>query len=1043
MKQSLIFLLLICGVAALAASAKPSAIPVAPFIAVAPGVTAEIVLQYDAAAKTGTDWEKARTLAWYWGNTPANTVKNAVNYLRDGIQRMTGKELPVVNRSDLSRGIILTTLAGAPTVLQKDQEVLNALRDTGEDAYNANEAYFIRSETKRLLIIANTEQGLAAAVVDLLDSVNYEILGMGPDWVYAPDYRQKPLVFTLAHAGRPSFYTRRLWPTSGQDHGVGTLMSDTLTDPADELVEKSFYRWMVGLRVFGSSMPNFPGHSLQTFHRDVIAAMRAQHVTDGFLVPKCTIAPAADRPAASLQNAGQMWINDDRDGTPQAGKLFISTGKEWSEENPSLVNANLDLSVPLVRNVVLERMKRYAELSFTQNPNDLFVFGYEPEDGSGYADLEKLLKDKTWYPDYLAKEGTPLGQPYVLHGFLGLDQPKEMWDPASPSDTVFGFANWLLREYDKWIASLPAAERVTSTGKKKQELVRCSGYSYNYHDVPPNFNLDPRIRVMIASFPKHRGTGKWKRYVSHIDLAQAFKRLLPREPSGDYLILSQAYFGDYDSSGIPPQWSNAAKAIIDDYQPLFDGGMKAINVEIDFNFARLGLGYYLLAQYLWDVKQTPAQLDARRDRWFQRAFGSGWREMKAYFNFMQPEHYPVNAPNAWARAIRYIEAADAKIDAVSEPAAQKRLDDLKQFWYFHYLCCTGKTTAREMREFAWKGQTAYMIPEYVVTRRFFNTISAAEAAGLEFTNGPAHYTQAETQACWTKVLDYWKWTSVTLFANAVLIDGTKGKDVDLNDLVPVKEFQCAIPDERYRYFSGYMKTPKFLQIARKPGDEIGFKLIWPYSPNEVYYRQVDLDYGVDIWNSTKKAWDSFIDKSKTVQPSQQVELAGKPYQLVEVRFKAPRRGTYRFDIGHGGNDSPLSSLDFDIQADKYTGNALHGFTMNNTPDSVTQSPVYIYLPKGTKTLDLEVWDAFGSKTVTFYKGLPAKGLSKLRTEDISAMGTHTVALQPGEDGTVAMIAGNGFAFPYLYSVPLLWAKSPCVLLVPRGIAKADGLTPIE
>ena len=36
---------------------------------------------------------------------------------------------------------------------------------------------------------------------------------------------------------------------------------------------------------------------------------------------------------------------------------------------------------------------------------------------------------------------------------------------------------------------------------------------------------------------------------------------------------------------------------------------------------------------------------------------------------------------------------------------------------------------------------------------------------------------------------------------------------------------------------------------------------------------------------------------------------------------------------------------------------------------------------------------------------PAKGLTKSRTEDISAMGTHTVALQPGEDGTVAMIAG--------------------------------------
>jgi hypothetical protein len=40
---------------------------------------------------------------------------------------------------------------------------------------------------------------------------------------------------------------------------------------------------------------------------------------------------------------------------------------------------------------------------------------------------------------------------------------------------------------------------------------------------------------------------------------------------------------------------------------------------------------------------------------------------------------------------------------------------------------------------------------------------------------------------------------------------------------------------------------------------------------------------------------------------------------------------------------------------------------------------------------------------------------------------------------VAQIAGNGFSFPLLYSVPQVWAKCPAELMVPRAVAAADGL----
>jgi hypothetical protein len=108
---------------------------------------------------------------------------------------------------------------------------------------------------------------------------------------------------------------------------------------------------------------------------------------------------------------------------------------------------------------------------------------------------------------------------------------------------------------------------------------------------------------------------------------------------------------------------------------------------------------------------------------------------------------------------------------------------------------------------------------------------------------------------------------------------------------------------------------------------------------------------------------------------------------------------------------------------------------------LTQAPSYFYIPKGTGSIDLDVWDGPDTKTLTAYTGLVTQDAGTPHREvDISGRGTHRIALQAGEDGTIAMLSQNGFAFPYLHSIPQLWAMSPDELMVPRAIAQADGLT---
>ena len=181
-----------------------------------------------------------------------------------------------------------------------------------------------------------------------------------------------------------------------------------------------------------------------------------------------------------------------------------------------------------------------------------------------------------------------------------------------------------------------------------------------------------------------------------------------------------------------------------------------------------------------------------------------------------------------------------------------------------------------------------------------------------------------------------------------------------------------------------------------------------------------------------------------MQPSHEVDAVfdGSKRHLSEVRYVAPRPGTYRFSYGYGGNVSYLAGLDFDLETGKFrTDVPRSAFTSSSNVEGFTQDGIYIYIPKGTRSLDLEVWDSSGAKTVTLFPSWRGHGPPPTsRKVEIGTRQTHRVALEPGEDGGLARIDGNGFAFPYLYSVPSYWSKSPHQLLVPRAIVIADGLT---
>ncbi|MFW6060643.1 MAG: hypothetical protein ACODAQ_10710, partial [Phycisphaeraceae bacterium] len=604
------------------------------------------------------------------------------------------------------------------------------------------------------------------------------------------------------------------------------------------------------------------------------------------------------------------------------------------------------------------------------------------------------------------------------------------------SNHVYATADWLLREFDKSESPLL---------REHADRVRCSFYSYNFHDVPPTFNPNRRIRVMIADYPKHRGRGRWKELVTHIDVAKALSIMLPDAPSGDYLILSLAFFHDDTLDDLDPGWSLEPKAIHAKVVDRYEAGMRAISAETDFNFGKYGIGYYLFSKMLWNAEMSVDELAAVRDRYLRRAFGAGWEPMRRYYELFGD--MPVSSPNFWARAIRLIDEADQLIDAQREPAAQRRIDDVKLYWYYYYLLDSGRADPerKQMQRFLWQGQMSYQVAMHMVLRRVwgrdYNWLN--DVLPESIMEGPAHYTHEQTQRWWAEVLEHWPVTPVRDFRDGALSDGTPAAQADVHDLVlvqPFVEFDARPGLFLHNRIQSVRNPPILHAVARRAGEEVGFKLFWTATDRAARNLRA-FNASASYRAVGDEQWQPIEDASMNDAMPVRVETTWRerPVFLVTVRLKAPAAGVYRFEVGRGGSGANLTSLNFELATGETSG-APVGATYSHLGSGLTQTPAYLYIPKGTRSLDLEVWDSYGKKTVTLYQGLPPGHPTPSREVDISDRGTHTVALEPEETGTIAAIRGNGFAVPYFYSVPQLWAKSPGELLVPRVIAEADGLT---
>ena len=128
----------------------------------------------------------------------SNDIKTTAAYLAEKLEKISGAKFEIEN-GDGSNGIVLGTMADFPVeALKRPLEIRPVLKDV--DIRNGLEAYGIRTEEKRLLLLGGGEPGVSHAVARFLELLGYR--RFYPDWSWAIARGRARSMSALPPAGR-------------------------------------------------------------------------------------------------------------------------------------------------------------------------------------------------------------------------------------------------------------------------------------------------------------------------------------------------------------------------------------------------------------------------------------------------------------------------------------------------------------------------------------------------------------------------------------------------------------------------------------------------------------------------------------------------------------------------------------------------------------------------------------------------------------------------------------------------------------------------
>jgi hypothetical protein len=513
-------------------------------------------------------------------------------------------------------------------------------------------------------------------------------------------------------------------------------------------------------------------------------------------------------------------------------------------------------------------------------------------------------------------------------------------------------------------------------------------YAYSGHSPPPSIKGHPRVVISVATgfirggFSVDQLLDGWSRKVSTLGIREylsvnTWDRDLPGAARGGDL--------HYLARTIPH---------------FHDKGARFYSAESSDNWGPNGLGYYLAARMLWDVREAKRTGELVAD-FLDRAFGSAKEPMRQFYRLLDSGKRSQLSDDLLGRMYRLLADARSK---TTDPAILARLDDLVLYTryvelYLDYSSAEGKNRQQAFEQLI---RYAYRIRQSMMihTLGLYRDLPARDKSVR--VPDEARYQVAESKNPWKQSQPITRADVETFLREGIvnrrLLDF---EPISFSDrLVPAAPLKLPeVPDGNLglysrglrRYYTWVEKAPATLTFSASGG-----RIYTDRGPAQIDLYPAADEEGKSLANAEVPA-----DK-----------------QDHAIELKTPFSGLHRIEV-HDGTAGTVITWP--------KGKPLTLISSGEAPASLYgRWSLYFYVPKGTKVVG-----GFASG-----EGLLLNGSGKEVHRFGSKPGYFRVEVAPGEDGKLWKFQ-NSQGQRLLMTVPPCLARSAGELLLPAEVVEKD------
>lgn len=561
--------------------------------------------------------------------------------------------------------------------------------------------------------------------------------------------------------------------------------------------------------------------------------------------------------------------------------------------------------------------------------------------------------------------------------------------------------------------------------------------AYYLHAKPPPFDLESNVIVLGATM---FGSGG----LSLEDFFTAWSKKTQYLGIRDYIFSGYQFHGDHPNGGYTKkalerqaEWLRNFKVSYYSAEGLWEWGLR-------------GIGYYALAQLLWDPKQG---VDAIYEDFQKSAYGAGADAMRGYYEALEPAGKSVRQFQIARAVVALQEAAKA---TQSDPAASARIDDMMAFLVHSALMDKMRALKKDdperlalaAQDLEWNYRTRrnYILNYncnrrmWMVNKQLLGNFFARDRSNFSLPGGEKPTTPEEQDAVIATALgDKWRMDGgfiVPTAEAAATLEAPDSKEIrEKFEQIVVPQYPLIDVAETV-YSTDYVPVDLGLQPAANADAALWFgasprlliwrpeagRIQWTITPNVRYRNRIGtrpMEIFVESPEGEMAEPLSFVQDSKPKEATVEIVQPG----VSELFFNTKRMGML------------MEGKQWEYVALPTNEDTILFLNAPPRDSEKTFHPIYFYVPKGVT--EIQAYCDLPLRIIRNASFSPFDGEAILPEIDGEIV---KIQVPSGNDGKMWKITDGGVGVRfYFLNLPNIFSFHPGKILISREVAEKDGL----